>query len=607
MTISAITNLSFSSWAAFANHLWQSTLLAGVAGLLALALKENRAQARYWLWLAASMKFLIPFSLLVSAGNHWGWTKARVTQPGFMVVIEDISRPFSPAQAGSANANVFSTTLAKVLHLLPDLLLVAWFFGFVAVLFFWCLRWRRLTAALNRSETPTSGRELEMLRRLSARAGIARGIDFVLSATALEPGIVGIFRPVLLLPEAISDRLTDAQLEAIMTHELCHVRRRDNLAAALHMLVEALFWFHPLIWWIGARLVDERERACDQEVLRLGSEPQVYAEGILKVCEFYLETPLVCVAGVTGSNLKKRIEEIMIHRIARKLGAGRKLLLVTVGAATLAGPIVFGLFHATPGRAQQIQSAPPPGFETVMIRPNKTGEAMPPFHIISDSPSVPILGVRMGPEGFAATNATLRNLIRWAYGVQDNQISGGPAWINTERYDVDTKYTTSIPDDSPLRSLPDNGPHALDQRRLMVHLLLADRFKLAVHHEVKELPADLLLVGPNGSKLNEVQVQPDSIVQSRFLESKNQLVGRQTNLSGLVRSLSQRTGSLVIDETKLKGLYDFTFDWPPQSPDSQAALVTALREQLGLELRQQTALVDTIIVDHAEPIAGDQP
>lgn len=81
-------------------------------------------------------------------------------------------------------------------------------------------------------------------------------------------------------------KLTDAQLESVIAHELCHVRRHDNLAAALHMLVEAVFWFHPLVWWIGARLVDERERACDEEVVRLGSDPQIYAESILKVCEF---------------------------------------------------------------------------------------------------------------------------------------------------------------------------------------------------------------------------------------------------------------------------------------------------------------------------------
>jgi len=62
--------------------------------------------------------------------------------------------------------------------------------------------------------------------------------------------------PVLLLPEGIADRLTPSQLQAVIAHELCHVRRHDNLTAAIHMLVQSIFWFHPLMWWIGARLVE---------------------------------------------------------------------------------------------------------------------------------------------------------------------------------------------------------------------------------------------------------------------------------------------------------------------------------------------------------------
>ena len=101
------------------------------------------------------------------------------------------------------------------------------------------------------------------------------------SPWTFEPGVVGIWRPVLLLPEGLADRLTPAQLNAVIAHERCHVGRHDNLAAAVHMLVEAIFWFHPLVWWIERRMIDERERACDEAVLRAGNDPDEYAEGIL--------------------------------------------------------------------------------------------------------------------------------------------------------------------------------------------------------------------------------------------------------------------------------------------------------------------------------------
>ena len=152
--------------------------------------------------------------------------------------------------------------------------------------------------------------------------------------------------PFLLLPAGITERLTPLQLEAVLAHELCHVRRRDNLSAAIHMMVEGAFWFHPLVWWIGARLVEERERACDEEVLQLGGEPHIYAEALLSVCKHYLESPLVCVSGISGSDLKKRIPAILSGRVARELTRTRKAALVAAGMAALVAPIVVGMMHA---------------------------------------------------------------------------------------------------------------------------------------------------------------------------------------------------------------------------------------------------------------------
>ena len=109
---------------------------------------------------------------------------------------------------------------------------------------------------------------------------MSAGIDVRSTLGVMEPGVVGLWRPVLLVPSGIEDDLTPRQLTAVLTHELCHVRRRDNVTAAVHMIAEAMFWFYPPVWWIGSRLVDERERACDEEVLRRCGEPQTYAEGI---------------------------------------------------------------------------------------------------------------------------------------------------------------------------------------------------------------------------------------------------------------------------------------------------------------------------------------
>ena len=156
----------------------------------------------------------------------------------------------------------------------------------------------------------------------------------------------------ILLPENIGERLSAAQLSAIVAHEMCHVRRRDNLTAALHMVVAATFWFHPAVWWIKARLLEERERACDEAVLQSGNEAELYAESILNVCKLYVESPLACVSGVTGSDLKRRIVRIMTNRIAHKLDFSRKLLLSMAAIAAITLPMFFGLVHITQVRAQ---------------------------------------------------------------------------------------------------------------------------------------------------------------------------------------------------------------------------------------------------------------
>jgi TonB family protein len=142
------------------------------------------------------------------------------------------------------------------------------------------------------------------------------------------------------------------ELGAVLAHEVWHVRRRDNLTAAIHMLVEAILWFYPIVWWLGARLLEERERACDEEVLELGTDRHVYAASILKVCEFCVESPLACVSGVTGADLKKRMVAIMNENVVHKVDFGRKLVLSTAGLFAIVAPITFGLTNATLKRVE---------------------------------------------------------------------------------------------------------------------------------------------------------------------------------------------------------------------------------------------------------------
>jgi bla regulator protein blaR1 len=318
------------------NHLWQSTIFAVAAGLLSLALRKQRARVRYWVWLAASVKFLVPFSWLAAVGSHLAWS------PGFgatsnhrlQVAIEVIS---------GVNSRVLMPDLTRLFPLIAGV----WFCGLVSVLARWCVRWRRMLHIAREAVTLPAGRVVTSLAEVERMLGIRRPTPVLLSKAFIEPGVFGIAYPVLIWPEGLSQRLADAELEAILAHEVRHIQRRDNLTAAIHMLVEAIFWFHPLAWWLGTRLIEERERACDEGVLDLGNQPRAYAEGILKVCEFCLISPLPCMSGVASGDLKRRMVSIMTNRVRQELGFGRKVLLSVLGLVSLAGPIAVGLVHAS--------------------------------------------------------------------------------------------------------------------------------------------------------------------------------------------------------------------------------------------------------------------
>lgn len=324
---------------ALVNHLWQSTAFAAGCWLLTFALRRNQAQTRHRLWVLASAKFLVPLSLLIAAG---GWLQTRmhtpVVQPAtFSYVMEGLTEPFAADAHSTTHVDVApvadAASVATTNHpfgWLAPALLALWACGSLLLIANWTRRWASLLRVV-RSATPLF---------------TVSGVPVLVTPMHMEPGVFGIIRPVILLPHGIRERLSSAQFDAILAHELCHVRRRDNLFGILHMAVEALFWFFPVVWWVRQGLIEERERACDEAVLDSRREAHVYAEGIINVCKFYVEAPMSCVSGVTGSDLKKRIIRIMEEQVARKLDLGRKLMLFAAAMLVVILPVGAGLVHA---------------------------------------------------------------------------------------------------------------------------------------------------------------------------------------------------------------------------------------------------------------------
>jgi bla regulator protein blaR1 len=611
------------------NHLWQSTLFVAVVALVALAFRSNRAGMRYGLWLAASLKFLVPFSVLSSFGSYLSSFRSQYYgsySPRSLSIIE-FNQPFS-AQSAAVIPHPAGSSLHAVSAYLP-MLLVVWLVGSAVVLAVWLRRWYRISTIAKHATPMREGIEAEIVARLQAGELPEIRVEIVSTKASIEPGIFGITRPVLLWPAAIAGQLSADHVESIVAHELCHVRRRDNLTAMLHMVVESLFWFHPFVWLIGGKLMEDRERACDEAVVDSGRERRVYAESILKVCEFCVESPLPCVPGVSGADLRERIAQIMSHRAVRPIGLGRKLLLIAACCLAISAPIVSGALKAPNGREVRAHLkivAEPTTFEEVTIKPDPEASAK------IRSNSGPIVSRISWNDGeLNAKGVNLQSLIMLTYEPMElAQITGGADWTKTEIYDLQAKASPVM-----LAAWPKLSKEERKQvDRSMLENLLKDHFGLKFHRESRVEPIYALVVD-DATKLKVFDgdcppimpgAPPPNIDPSKgappcggAFVMPGELRASKVAIRTLLRFFSMNSGRFVEDKTNLTKRYDVNLKFTPDpslnplappsvpglAPDPNGpSLFDALVQQVGLRLVPQTGPVQMFVVDEATMPGG---
>lgn len=263
--------------------------------------------------------------------------------------------------------------------------------------------------------------------------------------------------------------------------------------------------------------------------------------------------------------------------------AASNLLLLAAAIVAVSTPIAFA---QTP-----VASAASPVFEVATIKPNKTGNGR--------------WKMEFTPDGLTAMDVSLRYAIKDAYGIYDDRRwSGGPAWLDSDKWDIEAKFDVS-----------EFKEPTLEQRRSMLQALLADRFKLVIHHEIRESPVYALVLAKKGPKFQASK--PENIINSEeygkvchLLRSRpGDMAFQGCSMPELVSILSlyPDVGRIVVDQTGLTDRYDFELRWrrditsPSATLDSsEPSIFTALQEQLGLKLKSTTAPLDTLVIDHVE-------
>jgi uncharacterized protein (TIGR03435 family) len=237
-------------------------------------------------------------------------------------------------------------------------------------------------------------------------------------------------------------------------------------------------------------------------------------------------------------------------------------------------------------------------------------DADPVFEVATIKISNPAArGKRFGVSGreLRTINTSVSDLVTFAYGLHARQIVGGPAWLETEKYDLLAK--------------PGGGGQPSDKQwKTMVQKLLADRFKLAFHREKKEIPVYAVTVGKTGPKLIKSEGDPNGLPGIGF-GRLGSLVARNATIADFARAMqSSALDRAVVDQTGISGRYDFTLTWtpeagqfpgmgvdnfprPPDNADALPDLFAAIQQQLGLKLESAKAPVEVLVVNKVERLS----
>ena len=324
--------------------LWQSSLLIIVVAILDFLFAQKiRAAIRHALWMVVLVKLLLPPALALPTGAAW-WLWPAKPAPTPIYKSETVTFDTTPLPTENFVPQTAPITLPP-----PKLNGLGWTMlasGIVSagLLFSLLLNWLKVARKTHRTRmhATTSGNFADPLEQARKLAGLRRPMRLKLVDDAISPAVYGLFRPVILLPRALAEKLSAAQLRAVLLHEAVHLRRGDVWVNCAQTLLQIAYWWHPLLWLANARIRRLREEAVDDAVmLALRGDADAYAPTLLEVAKFAFRRPLASL-GLVGilesrSALRQRVERLVDFRPPRRAGVTFLSLLgiFLFGAVTL--------------------------------------------------------------------------------------------------------------------------------------------------------------------------------------------------------------------------------------------------------------------------------
>jgi bla regulator protein blaR1 len=305
---------------ALLHSLWQVSVLAFLVWVAFGSLQKSQ-----WRYAVACLALaLVPLSFVITV--LWVYTP-DVTDSFTVRINHAVASMVSSLQTSSATANAFVFNLESYL---PYLVMV-WSIGVACYALHLLGGWVYVLHLRHSAKTLSSHLSFR-LEPLAKSLGLTN-ITFLETTRVQVPMVVGVLRPVILVPVSMVSGLSVKQLEVILLHELAHIKRYDPLVSFLQTIVETLFFYHPLVWWLSKRIRCEREYCCDDVVVKTQGDALLYADALATLETLRLANARLVLAA-NGGNLMKRIKRLVLPQPTRK--PLRLLILLLVSSLMLA-------------------------------------------------------------------------------------------------------------------------------------------------------------------------------------------------------------------------------------------------------------------------------
>jgi GWxTD domain-containing protein len=313
------------------HFVWQGTITAILLAAVLTLIRSRSPQMRYAVTCAAlALTVAFPLATFVHLARSNGVADVAMTY----------SAARNPTLIPGRDVNTIAEPWLGQMESLCDRalpwLLVFWFAGVVLLL-------GRLNVGLivaRRMKSTTaqkvSGELQRAFERVRHRLGVSRPVRLAHSAMVQVPTVIGWLRPAVLIPVGCMTGLSPTQIEAILAHELAHIRRQDYLVNMLQLLVEAVLFYHPAVWWISKQVRRERELCCDDSAVRMSGDSVAYAKALSYLEERRAALPAVAL-GADGGVLTMRIRRLLGYKETADVSrlAGISLLAMVVATAAL--------------------------------------------------------------------------------------------------------------------------------------------------------------------------------------------------------------------------------------------------------------------------------